>query len=184
MPALTRREYREEYLRSEEWKQLRSKVMTPGVKCVKCGKKATDPHHMRYRHIFDVRPEDLVPLCRPCHELVERAKRVGMIASEHALEDVMKVSEKSLDRRAERKAARAVLNESLMEAVNQLCLNKQRFICGIMKLSYPNDFKEWVGIITTQGKVEHLYWAVKKYSRATRKRRNGGTLRKGVKIHY
>lgn len=69
----TRKEYREEYLKSEEWINLRTLVMSTDPDCQCCGKKAHDAHHLVYRNIVDVRISDLLPVCRSCHEELHNA---------------------------------------------------------------------------------------------------------------
>jgi hypothetical protein len=71
----TRKEYREEYLNSEEWKTLRDSIMAvkPTCQCKGCDKPAADLHHMVYRNIVDVKITDLIPVCRSCHDLIHQS---------------------------------------------------------------------------------------------------------------
>jgi len=69
----TRKEYREEYLNSEEWKNLRNTIMSSEPDCQCCGKKASDVHHMVYRNIVDIKITDLIPVCRTCHDYIHEA---------------------------------------------------------------------------------------------------------------
>ena len=186
MPVMTRWEYRQEYLHSDHWKELRAKVMKPGTRCFKCkAAKATDPHHLRYRKIYDVLPEDLVPVCRACHDLIESAKRIGFLKSEHYAEDLDGVSEEAISRFLERTNEMSVLNKDFLEAVNHANRQKQLYICGIMKLPHPGDFTEWVGIITTRCRVKHAEWVLRKYQKPKLKgNRKGPRGRRGPTIHY
>ena len=61
--------YREFYLKSEHWINLRSsKLESTGRLCEKCGsKKQVQVHHLNYKKIFDVELTDLQVLCGPCH---------------------------------------------------------------------------------------------------------------------
>jgi hypothetical protein len=63
--------YRTVYLKSEHWLRLRELALAlHGRECAKChATKHLDVHHLRYREIYDVLPEDLQILCRPCHDL-------------------------------------------------------------------------------------------------------------------
>lgn len=62
--------YREEYLKSEHWKKLRNDKLILNPVCERCGnKQRTEPHHLRYKNLFDVTIEDLMTLCRKCHYL-------------------------------------------------------------------------------------------------------------------
>lgn len=69
----TQKEYREEYLNSAEWKNLRSTILSTNPDCQCCGKLATDVHHMVYRNIVDVKITDLLPVCRNCHNELHTA---------------------------------------------------------------------------------------------------------------
>ena len=70
----TRFEYREEYLKSDEWKTLRNAVMSAGCDCECCNtRKASDVHHLVYRNIVDITLDDVIPVCRTCHEYIHQA---------------------------------------------------------------------------------------------------------------
>ena len=63
--------YRNEYLKSEEWKRKRYVVMKrDNWRCVFCGDMATEVHHNRYsKYNIGKEPiEWLVSVCRSCHE--------------------------------------------------------------------------------------------------------------------
>lgn len=66
--------YRDVYLKSEDWKNLRAAVLAtkaPDGKCSICLKaKPLDVHHIDYKNLWDVHPKDLQPLCRGCHDQV------------------------------------------------------------------------------------------------------------------
>lgn len=60
------------YLLSGHWKELRQTVLArDGFRCVRCpAKKHLQAHHRIYRNRFeDSQPEDLITLCRHCHEI-------------------------------------------------------------------------------------------------------------------
>jgi len=70
----TRQEYREEYLKSKEWQNLRSLVISAKCACQCCKESdATDVHHLVYRNLVDVTINDLIPVCRTCHNLIHEA---------------------------------------------------------------------------------------------------------------
>lgn len=63
--------YRDIYLRSEHWKLTRKVALAAcGGICAECKRPydTLDVHHLTYRHIFDVMPQDLVAICRACHD--------------------------------------------------------------------------------------------------------------------
>lgn len=61
--------YRNVYLKSSEWKHKRELIMDfYNWKCQRCNNDAIDLHHLTYDNIFKEKFEDLIPLCRSCHE--------------------------------------------------------------------------------------------------------------------
>lgn len=58
------------YMASREWRLKRQEVMeVNGGLCFRCqSAKATQVHHLTYAHLGNEFPEDLQPVCRPCHE--------------------------------------------------------------------------------------------------------------------
>lgn len=78
---LTRKEYRENYLRSEEWKSLRDEVMSNHNKCQRCMlKEPHDVHHLVYKKdIFNATVEELIAVCRECHKDIHYALDCGLI---------------------------------------------------------------------------------------------------------
>jgi hypothetical protein len=79
----TRNEYRSEYLKSNEWLNLRSLVLAGKPDCQCCNKKlASDVHHLVYRNIVDVKVTDLLPLCRECHDFVHSAIKYEFISTD------------------------------------------------------------------------------------------------------
>lgn len=60
--------YWSEYLKSDHWSDLRARKLKASPVCEKCGSnKRIEPHHLRYKNLFDVELEDLMTLCRKCH---------------------------------------------------------------------------------------------------------------------
>lgn len=61
--------YRNTYLKSNEWRQKRNLIMDFYQNiCQDCKNTAQDVHHIHYNNIFCEKFEDLIPLCRSCHE--------------------------------------------------------------------------------------------------------------------
>jgi hypothetical protein len=65
--------YRNVYLQSEHWKNLRKEKLEKNPVCEDCGTPfSLDVHHKQYRDLFDVRITDLETLCRICHNKEHR----------------------------------------------------------------------------------------------------------------
>ena len=66
------------YLRSDHWKWLRSiAIKRSGRLCESCGSSSRiEVHHTRYGTLYDVRPDELIVLCQPCHALVHQSTNV------------------------------------------------------------------------------------------------------------
>lgn len=62
-----RRRYAE-YLESEEWAKIRSKVLTDAKGYCKCGNPAKQVHHLTYIHVFNESPCELIAVCESCHK--------------------------------------------------------------------------------------------------------------------
>ena len=63
--------YRNEYLKSDEWKRKRYVVLRrDNWRCVYCGARATQVHHKKYarKNIGKEPIEWLVSVCKPCHD--------------------------------------------------------------------------------------------------------------------
>lgn len=77
------------YRASLLWKEIRSRVLSRANRqCVGCDSEATQVHHRDYRPRVlageDLKP--LVPVCRSCHDAIERARKaIGWNAGEKVL---------------------------------------------------------------------------------------------------
>jgi hypothetical protein len=60
------------YLKSKEWKVKRLLVLErDNYLCQACLKsKATEVHHLTYKHVFNEPCFELVSICNPCHKLI------------------------------------------------------------------------------------------------------------------
>lgn len=63
----------EEYLASDLWKRIRTKVLAAGKRCRKCHRRAVAVHHLSYRRnvMKGKDPTQLVPICKDCHTTLE-----------------------------------------------------------------------------------------------------------------
>lgn len=68
--------YRNVYLNSEHWKNLRREKLEKNPKCERCGSYLSlDVHHKEYHQLYDVLVKDLETLCRLCHNKEHKKKQ-------------------------------------------------------------------------------------------------------------
>ena len=75
---------RPDFYRSLYWKLVKEAVLTSrGFKCCRCNEDANQVHHLNYHFIGEdhLHPETLVAICRPCHGLVEYARKAESLIS-------------------------------------------------------------------------------------------------------
>ena len=62
----------EKYIHSSHWRHIADKRLeVDGHICCVCGDKATDVHHLTYDRFGNEATDDLVSLCRKCHDQAE-----------------------------------------------------------------------------------------------------------------
>ncbi len=75
--------YRFVYLKSEKWDTVRLEALARDeAKCCICGFQSisNDAHHINYPpSVWDTREDDLVILCRPCHNLAHDLEKLHII---------------------------------------------------------------------------------------------------------
>jgi len=132
----TRKEYREEYLKSPEWASLRSGVLQNECDCFMCHKKASDVHHMDYRNIVDVDRSCLVPLCRDCHDMAHEAIKMGLLTKRHNRQSLSRITPALL--RSERKKQRRIeaLPFDLVRKIQNLDSNKKRRLFAKLRTGF------------------------------------------------
>ncbi len=75
---------RPDFYESQYWNLVREAVLNSrGFKCCRCGGEANQVHHLNYDFIGEdhFHPETLVAICRPCHGLVEYARKAESLVS-------------------------------------------------------------------------------------------------------
>lgn len=70
------------FLQSEDWKTIRSEALAnQDGHCFLCKKRSisNDAHHIFYReNIWETKADDLIILCRPCHDFLHSVKSLGV----------------------------------------------------------------------------------------------------------
>jgi hypothetical protein len=77
MPESVNQIAHRQYLNSPIWNEIRTKAINHyGKICANCGEYGTDVHHLSYPEIQgEERVEDLMVLCRSCHEAIHSVRR-------------------------------------------------------------------------------------------------------------
>lgn len=81
------------YLRTPAWREKREQAFARWGRLCPCGEPATDVDHLTYRRLGNELPRDLLPLCRPCHAKVTKARSA---AAAKPGEGFVKVTERTL----------------------------------------------------------------------------------------
>ncbi len=146
--------YRSVYLKSDEWEIIRGKILRKAEwKCERCGKAATDAHHMDYRVIGIPAMSDrrfIVAVCRPCHDLLHDAISLKLIPPTHTREHLKWLTQEMV--KIAKKTAREKMEwtHDLTRSVSRISVHRQRLVCGIVKMLHPQDFKKWEGMKLTK----------------------------------
>lgn len=101
----SQKEYREEFLLSDEWRSISKKIREKVNKCenVHCDGicKLLDVHHSNYEQTLGIplrfSRRFLVVLCRSCHKMIEKAKKIVMIPVNHNSFTAKKICKKDID---------------------------------------------------------------------------------------
>lgn len=117
--------YRDVYLRSEDWKNLRIAMLhSANNKCEACStSRSLDVHHINYRKLYDVSPEDLVVLCRDCHN---KAHEILDNKSDAATSILHDIDKKIAGLESKRKEASKFIKENNRKALVSIGLGIKR----------------------------------------------------------
>ena len=122
--------YRNVYLKSEHWKNLRTqRLIIANKKCEQCSDVYyLDVHHLSYKNIFDVTVEDLRVLCRICHN-----KEHGIVTNKNVIKKLEKTKTSKEKELKQAIAYIPVIDKSL------------QFKCLLRSiiLASPNGSKKW-----------------------------------------
>ena len=150
----SRREYREEYLKSDEWKILRNSIIDKSPTCEKCNRRSSrDVHHCNYRNIIDVRHSDLMAVCRECHEEIEAAKKLRIIAKNHTKNQAKEISIELIN---SFKLEKMEITQEIIPMFLSAERHSLQLICGILKIRMQDDWRNLVGLKLTRIKYNDV----------------------------
>ena len=181
----TRREYREEYLRSDEWREKRRLFIEKHPVCEKCGNRPTgDVHHLEYRNIVDVTDECMMGTCRECHEFIHDCIDVGLIPKDADLlikrALTMSVTTDNLKARRSYLRKKVDFPKDLLGRVAVSGGHVKLKVYGVLRWT-PNFLKELGSIKITGAKIEKIEdLLLKEFYRRNRRREERNPIRKNV----
>lgn len=162
---MTRQEYRNEYLKSEEWKTLRSSFLkNHNGNCEKCNNVGTDVHHMEYKFLrtSSEQKSRLIFLCRNCHNLVHSAIKYKILKFPHYKDQILKITEESVKIANSKSKKKHLVSMMLIsDIVKHGSWHGIKMACGILKVridlfcSIPPNLK------ATLDQIRHLEWISK-----------------------
>lgn len=127
----TRKEYRTEYLLSNDWRQKSSIILDRDKICYICQKQpATDAHHLTYERLgVENLDTDLIGICRNCHNRIHKHELLQEIKNKDELRQIFFKSYKKY-----------TIKENLFNKIKSLNRDSLLLIAGIFKISL-NDLK-------------------------------------------
>lgn len=158
----SRTEYRNEYLKSEEWRTFRNTIISDRPTCEKCkSQKSNDVHHCVYPENGGI-PElhEVLAVCRECHILIETAKKFRVIPKAHTQEQAISVTKERISSRFRKTCE---FTQGMADRLRRMHINTQRLVCGKLKLPvFPRDWNDVVGMKLTRPKFDAVYFLLKK----------------------
>ncbi len=141
---------------------------------------------MQYRNIYDVTLDDLVSLCRDCHELVERAKKLHFIHREHEFADILMLTSEWISNRLSKRRKHYVLDRQflLWLQLKNPSSTYIRKMCDIVGSKVTHDFLSWEGCKITGSRKAKMEWLRNNVGRLSNKRMRNDTGRNKMRIHY
>jgi len=152
-------------------------------RCQKCNNAPTqDVHHCKYKNIYNVRDKDVLALCRSCHNLIERAKKLNYLRKEHSQFEALEITEELVNSFTKRTLP---LTRKTLISICSSHPNCQKFICGILKINFPKDWLHLIDFLVSKKQLDHIFWALRNVSAApNRPGRKVPTQERGRRIHY
>jgi hypothetical protein len=152
-----------EYLRSQHWRGLRAEVLIHHPICQRCARcPSTDVHHLRYKNLVDVTPNDLLGLCSDCHTKVHQAIEASVINNPESREQALTFSDETVHEALSARQTKVEIPFATLAAVNVSSVNVQKRVCGVLKILHPGDFTTRSGIKTTPKRLNYIQFMVRR----------------------
>ncbi len=161
---LTREEYRNEFLKSEEWKMLRSSFLkTKDGKCERCNNAGNDVHHLEYKFLssHDKQIKRLMLLCRNCHQLTHKAIDCGLLKFPHHKNQVIDLTEDKIKKKFSYLRKKHLISMMLISEIIKGTYHGVKMSCGILKITESTFRSIPTNLKATQDQINHLEWIAK-----------------------
>ena len=158
---ITREEYRNEFLKSEEWNILRSSFLkTKDGKCERCANPANDVHHLEYKFLssHDKQIKRLMLLCRSCHQLTHKAIKCGVLKFPHHKSQVIDLSEDKVKKKISNSRKKHLISMMLISQIINGTYHGVKMACGILKITESTFRSIPANLKATQDQLKHLEW--------------------------
>ncbi len=121
----SRKEYREDYLSSQEWRDKSAKILARDPICKICDKTpSVDAHHLTYERITQENLDtDLIGVCRKCHNRIHKYRELEDISSFYQLKVEFERSKKPF-----------LVKEGIVLRLKEANVSTQQKIAGILKI--------------------------------------------------
>ena len=161
-----RREYREEFLTSPAWKDIRARVLAKQPACERCTRFSRDVHHLIYRQSSVPNEDlDLMALCRRCHNLAHVAIDLGLISQKgdptqlriltrDLSESAIAHAESITDHRRLLPPEFLFAIQSYASVATNLTPHAYRRILGILKINEPRPVESWRRVTATESQLK------------------------------
>lgn len=162
---MTRHEYREEYLNSEEWKKIRALFLNQkDGNCEKCGNPGNDVHHTAYlfNQNYSLQKQHLMLLCRKCHNLVHSALNCGLIKIPHDKSVVINLTKEQVSKKCSNNKKKHLVSMMLIsDIVKNNTSHGIKMACGVLKITSQTFCSIPPNLKATYDQINKLQWIAK-----------------------
>jgi len=132
----SRKEYREEYLNSSEWREKSKYILSRDPICKICDKnKSQDSHHLTYKNLpFEKLDTDLIGICRKCHNRIHKYYELSGIDNLKKLKSLFFKSKKII-----------TLTENFIKNIPISSINRLREIYSILRIDFRKPLENLNG---------------------------------------
>jgi hypothetical protein len=136
MIKFSRFEYRNEYLKSDEWRAKSKYILGRDIDCKICDKeRSCDTHHLTYKNLpFENLDEDLIGVCRKCHNKIHSSIFLAEISNLSKLKEKLKLFSKNF-----------TINKGFVARLNNLNISLKKKASAILKVNLEN-FDSLIGV--------------------------------------